>query len=120
MSILISSQRYMYKFWSPGRWTYKPRCSPFVPLSSKGDQFAETAADKPNTKCTSLSLVVMYYSNLPDLTSPPDPKYIYIEGVFELLNYDTEFRIDGLVEIRQQSAREEPRPKERKRWSEVD
>jgi hypothetical protein len=40
-----------------------------------------------------------------------------IEEVFELLNsYDTEFRIDGLVEIRQQSTREEaeePEPKER-------
>jgi hypothetical protein len=31
-----------------------------------------------------------------------------VEGVFELLNPDdTEFRIDGLVEIRQQSVREE-------------
>jgi hypothetical protein len=40
-----------------------------------------------------------------------------VEEVFELLNsYDTEFRIDGLVEIRQQSAREEaeePEPTER-------
>jgi hypothetical protein len=40
-----------------------------------------------------------------------------VEDVFELLNsYDTEFRIDGLVEMRQQSAREEaeePETKER-------
>ena len=39
-----------------------------------------------------------------------------VTEVFELLNYDTEFRIDGLVEIRQQRAREEaeePEPKER-------
>jgi hypothetical protein len=40
-----------------------------------------------------------------------------IEVVFELLNsYDKEFRIDSLVEIRQQSAREqaeEPAPEER-------